>query len=140
MTLIVVPVDMLGMVWGDVEPKLQMAVDFSNGELTTKILYDKISNKDLLLIAVTEGETLVSAVTVEMRRYQTGKKILNICCAGGDRLEEWISMMDDKADELAIQHNCDEVYVIGRNGWVKRLKSLGYSQAYTVVTRKVKGK
>lgn len=129
--------EMIPIMWPLVEEKLSRAVAHSNGELSSdQVMKDMMSGK-MLLITVSNDEGIVAALALEQRDFPTGKRILNITLAGGSDSAEWIEQIDDITQKLAKDYKCDEVYIIGRKGWVRALKSIGYEVIHTVVGKKV---
>lgn len=127
----------LDAMWDMFAPFLQMAIDESHGELTLGGIRHKVMNKTLLLVGVIQDDELIAAVTYEQRTLETGKRIVFIHTAGGDSGMEWIEKAEALAVELAKSHDCSGVYIIGRKGWERRLKHLGYGHINTIIGKEV---
>lgn len=123
--------------WDEIEPFVQLAVNESNGELTTGIIKGKIELRELALATVYDEDELIAVVSFDIIDFDSGLKVLNIQCAGGSQLHDWMERIDSIANDLAKQHDCTKVYVIGRAGWTRKLKHIGYSIAHTVLSREV---
>jgi hypothetical protein len=133
----VIKKDLCRLVWHVVEPMIQAAIEHSNEELTTKSIYDKVIVGDMLLVNITEGDKILSAITLEKRDFPSGKSVLTICTAGGSDLYKWQHLIDKVSTDIAKENGCEEVYIIGRPGWQKMLISNGYELVHTVLSKKV---
>lgn len=129
--------EMIPLVWVTVEPMIQAAVDHSHGELSTEVILQRLLDQEMLLLTVCEGSKIMASVTVEKREFQTGKNILNVTTAGGSDLHIWMKFLDEVLDNLARDYGCEEVVIVGRAGWERMLKNIGYGKLHTVMSRKV---
>lgn len=136
----VIKKELCRLVWHVVEPMIQAAIEKSNEELTTKAIYDKVIKGDMLLVNITEGDKILSAVTLEKRDFDSGKSVLYICTAGGVDLYKWQNLIDEVSMDIARDSGCDEIYIIGRPGWQKMLTSNGYELVHTILRKKVGSK
>jgi hypothetical protein len=125
--------------WHEIEPLLELAIDKSNGELDMQSIKSRIDEKKIALCTIfdTDQKKLIAVLTFDMFTFDTGMKVLNIQCAGGERLDEWIDQVDEIANSMAKRHNCNKIYIIGRNGWARKLRERKYEHAHTVLSREV---
>lgn len=124
--------------WDELYSKLKLAVDHANGELDEPSVKYQVEEGDLLVAAVYEDEQLLAVVAFELLLFHTDKRVLNIQLAGGDSLDLWFERMDEVAQNIARARECTEVYIVGRAGWQRKLKQLGYSTVHTVLHKEVK--
>lgn len=124
--------------WDELYVKLKLAVDHANGELDEPSVKNQVEDGDLLLAAVYEDETLMAVVAFELLLFHTGKRVLNIQLAGGEGLDVWFERMDEVAQNIGRARDCSEVYIVGRAGWQRKLKQLGYETVHTVLRKEVK--
>ena len=124
--------------WDELYAFLKLAVDHSNGELDEASVKNQVEDGDLLVAAVYDDQTLVAVVAFELLLFTTGKRALNIQLAGGASLGAWFERMDEVANALANARDCSEVYIVGRAGWQRKLKHMGYKVAHTVLHKEVK--
>lgn len=125
--------------WHEVEPFIQRAVDESNGELSVDSIKEKVGNKEIVVLTIYDINIakLIAVVTFDIVTFDTGIRILNIQCAGGERVDEWFNEVDVIANAVAKRHDCSKIYVIGRNGWVRKLRHIGYQPVHAVISREV---
>jgi sulfur relay (sulfurtransferase) DsrF/TusC family protein len=124
--------------WDIIVPLIEKGVNYSHGELTSALVYQKLMNRELTLLVAFEDKAVIAALTLEQFEFETGKRVLNIQLAGGEGLSKWFHQMDQIINDIAKQYNCSQVYIIGRRGWVRALSSLGYNEAHTVLHKEVK--
>ena len=124
--------------WDELYAFMKLAVDHSNGELDEVSCKNQVEDGDLLVAAVYDDKTLVAVVAFELLLFTTGKRALNIQLAGGASLDDWFERIDEVSNMLAKSRECSEVYIVGRAGWQRKLKQLGYKVAHTVLHKEVK--
>lgn len=123
--------------WDEIAPFIQLAVYESNGELTLESVRLKVEAKEIAIATVYSDDQLVAAISFDIIDFESGLRVLNIQCAGGTFMDDWFEQVEAISNSLAKQHNCSKVYIIGRAGWVRKMKHLGYSVAHTVLTKEV---
>lgn len=132
------PLDVLRF-WPEIEPFVQMAIDHSNGEFSMEGIQKRIENKEIAVCTIFDSDIrkLIAVITFEMTNFDSGMKILTIQCAGGARMDEWIPQIDSIAISMARRHGCQKVYIVGRKGWERKLRDIGYEHAHTVLSKEV---
>ena len=128
---------MIPLVWVTVSPMIEKAIEHSNGELCINEILERLIKKEMILLTVSVESEIIAALTIEKREFPSGKSILNVTTAGGSDLNIWLGKINEVIDELAIEHGCSEIYIIGRAGWIKALKDIGYGKIHTVVSKKL---
>lgn len=124
--------------WDELYHFLGKAVEQSNGELDEVSVKNQVEDGDLLAAAVYDDQKMVAVVAFELLLFTTGKRVINIQLAGGDSLDDWFERMDEVAQALAKARDCSEVYIVGRAGWQRKLKQLGYQTVHTVLRKEVR--
>jgi len=128
---------MIPLVWHTVSHMVEMAIEHSNGELYLDDIYKRLLDNEMLLLTVSEGDRIIASLTVEKRDFPSGKRIMNVTTAGGADLHIWMESVNRAIDDLAKEHECSEIYIIGRPGWMRMLKNIGYEKIHTVVSKKI---
>ena len=123
--------------WGEIEPFIKMACDESNGELTPDVVKRKVEMHNVIIAVVYDDDKLVAAISYDIIDFESGMRALNIQCAGGDILDEWFEQIEAIANSLAKEHGCNNIYIIGRAGWARKMKGLGYKTIHTVIAKEV---
>lgn len=124
--------------WDEIEPFIQRAIDESNDEMNIDTVLNRIDKKELLLATVFKDGKLVAVVVYELTIFESGKRAIHIQLAGGDNMDEWFEQIEQIANDLAKVQDCSEVYIIGRKGWERQMKHLGYNHVHTIISKKVK--
>ena len=125
------------LLWDVVAPMLEKAIVHGNGETSLEIMLERFAEETMLLVVVHEGDEIIAAMTIEMRDFDTGKKVLVLSNCGGDRMHIWLQQVSDVMDELAKERGYDEIYLIGRPGWKRELVKHGYGLCHMVMSKKV---
>ena len=123
--------------WGEIEPFIKLACDESNGELTPDVVKRKVEMHNVIIAVVYDDDKLVAAISYDIIDFESGMRALNIQCAGGDILDEWFEQIEAIANSLAKEHGCNNIYIIGRAGWARKMKGLGYKTIHTVIAKEV---
>lgn len=123
--------------WDLIKPYLIQAIDESNGELDIDVIKKRIESKEVLLATVFDDSKLIAVCSFEMTTFESGKKVVHIQCAGGDDMDKWFEQIDNIATELAKTQDCLEVYIVGRKGWERQMKHLGYKHVHTIISKEV---
>lgn len=131
-------IDQINACWDELSSLLQKAIDYSNGELDIDSVKERILSGEIMVVVVFKDGNLIAAVTFEQIEFQTCKRVLNIQLAGGTDIELWFHDVEKIANGLAERYHCSDVYIIGRKGWVRKMKSLGYSEVHTILHKEVK--
>ena len=137
MIISAISVKLLPIVWPQIEPMLSKAVAHSNGEICISDIYERSISGDMLILTASSDDEILVALAIEKREFATGKAVLNVTLAGGERLKEWMEEIDKSLVQLAKDYNCSELYIVGRNGWDRALKHIGYGRVHTVVSKKI---
>lgn len=132
-----IPVDMVDSIWDDIAPKIEMAIEHSNGELTLSGILRRIKKKDMILLAITKKGVILAGITLEISVFDSGKRVLFLTTVGGSEIDTWLDKVSDAVESIGRDHNCEEIYISGRAAWARKLKRLGYGTIHTVVSKKL---
>jgi hypothetical protein len=129
------PQTLIEPMWSAVEPHLARVTDIVSDETTTKHIREKALTGEVLIIVICKGADIIAAMTADIRTYDTGLKALHIPQLGGDDFFEFRDQLDLVITAIAKDFGCDQLRVIGRRGWVKALKDLGWEEQYVVLKK-----
>jgi len=129
--------EMIKIIWPVVVGMIKLAIEESNEEISIDNIYHRLIDKDMILVTVAEDGEVIAAMTLERIVFNTGKTVLHLCTIGGDGYKKWWPLIDKVIDELAAEHDCEEIYIIGRPGWKRLLKDRGFNLVHTTLSRKV---
>lgn len=109
---------------------LEAALEYSNGTHTIDDVKAAIDADKLLLITHPQ-----CAMVFEIIVYPRMKVLHGFLC-GGDL--EAIKSFNPKLDTLARKLGCRKISIAGRHGWGRALKDIGYSHAFSVVSKELR--
>jgi hypothetical protein len=132
-----VPANMIELIWPKVEMLIERPILHSNGELCIHEIKKMLIASTMLLLTVQKDEDVLAAIAIERYTFPTGKRVLNITTAGGSELDLWMERILDTCESLAKEHDCEEVYIVGRHGWGRMLKKNGYDVIHTTLSKRV---
>lgn len=87
------------------------------------------------------GEDVVKLVLfTQVVMTPLGRELNILWCCGQD-LDEYIDYIDAVFEDFAKVQGCKEVRIVAaRPGWERKLKGLGYSKQWVVLSRSIKGR
>ena len=131
MNVLIVPQDDINKVFPIVRDYLDKAAKLSGGRYTIEEVYENVRfNNQQLWIAFNDTEIVASAVT-ELISYSKIKTLVGHFIGGKD-LESWKQPIVDALAKFAKAEGCDRIEFMGRRGWGKPLKKIGWQESYRV--------
>ena len=121
--------------WDFAAPLIQQALDKTRGEETLESVKHDLKAKDSQLWII--GESGACVTTIEQ---YPNKRILRACQLGGRNMNDWITGLVQVLIIFAKENDCDHFDIVGRDGWVKQLKQLGFEKQYTVTSYELRRK
>lgn len=131
-----IPTRHVPQVWPLCEGMIEKAVDYANGRVTTRGIYDRLLDRDLQLWCVIRDDEILAACITKVSRFPAVKS----CCimyAGGTELDSWMSRILDTVETWAKELECDVLEVNGRRGWVRKLKDQGFREISVTVEKRL---
>ena len=126
-----VPAEAVGVVWSDVEPMLQKAIDSSGGYYNTAVILDGIFKGVLGLWVVLDDLKPIAALTTRVDKMPNAT-VLVMDWIGGTRMKEWLPLAQNTFEQYARDNGCTELHGYGRKGWDRFLSAHGWKPAHTV--------
>ena len=125
------------MVWPNVAPLLEKAIDRGDGTMTLDGLRSMCETRDgqLWVILGDTQESCAAAVTAIQN--SDALRYLLILALGGMDMYAWIHALDETLSRFAKAHGCSQVRLIGRPGWARVLESIGAKQVSVVLAKEV---
>ena len=135
-----VPYEFVDDIWGKAEPFLKRAVDTSMGRYDMPSLYaDVKSGRQQLWLYHDKNEEIVSAMTTQFIYYPL-RVNLSVAFLGSDDKsfspDDWVAHMEQVMDWAKI-HGCSAVEVVGRKGWARLFKKIGFVETFTTIEAEV---
>ena len=127
-------------IWPKVEPFLKKGVDASRGRFDMPSLYREITTgAQHLWIFVKDDDEVVAAMTTQFVYYPLR---VNLCVPfiGSDDesigKDDWRRMML-KLIEWAKLYGCSAVEALGRRGWTRVFRDIGFEESFVNIEREV---
>lgn len=98
-------------------------------------VFDRCLKGAMQCWALSNGEIQLIIVS-EIIHYDTGK-VLRFIAAFGTGIDRYLEAAKDVFPRVARSQGCTGYEVIGRDGWGKKLKPLGFKRRFTVFYRPV---
>lgn len=129
----------LAVVWPEVSGWLQASLDEFPTLLVVDDLRDGLLHHRYTLWTVSFGHQTHAAAVTEIVH---GKfSIVNILAMGGppndSAMESWVESFTSRMVDFARKANCHYVVEMGRKGWTRVLKPLGWEEGPIAMIRKV---
>jgi len=120
--------------WARIFPQIKDSLNNTGNEQNPLHVYDKIKNKNYILLVVMEGRGVLAHVTLEKGEVPN-KTFLNVVTCGGEKLKTWLGDILKVIEKIAKEMNCQSIYMAGRRGWEKVLTD--YQPTFTVFTKEL---
>lgn len=127
--------DTIKMYWPQIVGMLER-VPHTWSVYTLESLYCRALNGDMQ-IWVVGRDSIVMVVFTQVATYPA-KRLLEIVWAGGNKvIPDSLPILDATLERFAELQKCDEMLVLGRSGWERVLKSIGFRRHSVVLSRPV---
>lgn len=124
-------------VWHLIEPHIARVTEIVDDETTPMHIKEKALIGEVLIITISEGDKIIAALTADIRTYDTGMKALHLPHLGGDKFFQWRDQLNIVVNAIAKDFDCQQLRIVGRRGWVKALKDLGWEEQYVVLKKDI---
>jgi hypothetical protein len=98
----------------------------------TDDLHSMIEDGETLALVVAKDAKIIAALGLNLVSHPKKRECV-ILIAGGDAIDEWLEHVNEAIIGLAKEQQADSVVIHGRDGWVRKLKHLGYEKQYITV-------
>lgn len=119
--------------WEWIEPYIEMALEYSLGELSADEIKEDAIKGIFLVLAFLRGDEVLGVITVETVVYSR-TKIVCVPHVGGKEIDSWCDLMVETVSSLAKEQGAKTVISYGRRGWLKKLKPHGFKEQYTILS------
>lgn len=121
------------LIWPEVQPFLESALFYSEGEYHISDIYNLLMYHKMQLWVATLPDGLHGCAVTEILNYPQ-KQICSMVLMAGHSLDAW-EQIADMIEQWAYDEGCDLVRNCARPGWKRRAAKHGYSQSYVVFTK-----
>lgn len=124
--------------WPEIKPFIEQALEHSRGEMSADDCMTRtgLGLGLMWMVYNVQTRTLVGAAYTENIDY--GKKqSLRIVALGGKEFDNWSRKLDRMLCEYATAERLNFVELVGRHGWARKLKTMGYEPVYVVCLKEL---
>ena len=115
-------------IWPKIEPWIISALDHGGGLMTLRDVYQGLLGRNMKLWLAVDGDEVKACCITQITMY-SAERHLTLLIAGADAgaggLDEWPAF-HDVLENYAKVLECEAMEFIGRAGWKRRVKELGY--------------
>lgn len=131
MIVSMVPIEYVDREWGRVANLLCKAIVYSGGRWDIGSVYQEIkAGNQHLFIVYDEDEEEMKAAWTSKFVYHPGVKSLQTLFIGGSGYDKWFHEVNEFIKNWAKDNDCKFVEFIGRKGWERKLKKIGWTPEY----------
>ena len=121
-----------------IDKYLDKVIPYTGGRYAREDILEGIENRILdLWVPINVEKNTVDGVVVTQFTVYPRKKDFTILLCCGDYLNEWYDPLFELLYQVASLNKCDLAEVLGRKGWVRKLKDLGFKQTMWIVEREI---
>ena len=137
-SIVMIPPNIIELLWDKIEPHVQRVVDASAGEITAETIKLKAQSGASTFILIADGTNVVAVNTVEVCIYDSGLKALLIPVVGGNEAFEWGPAFLEFCNQIAKDLGCKEMRGFStRESWKRVLKDYGWYESHFIIKRDV---
>ena len=136
-----IPIEYVDGVWPEVSIVLKKGVDASRGRYDMNAVYEDIMKESQHLWVIFRGDNeILASFTTQFCYYPLKMNLSVVFCGSNESMGgvsgNWIRAME-LLKEWAKVFGCDAIEIVGRRGWLKVFKSIGFEESYITVESKV---
>jgi hypothetical protein len=131
--VVAIPPENIDQFWPVLEPMYSQALEkMAWDQYDTDDLHSMIEDGETLALVVAKDAKIIAALGLNLVSHPKKRECV-ILIAGGDAIDEWLEPVNEAIIGLAKEQQADSVVIHGRDGWVRKLKHLGYEKQYITV-------
>jgi len=132
-----VPLQVLDIVWPDVEALLTPAIQTAGSKFEAADVKQNIESGMLVLWLVVDGTKPVAAITTRIIEYP-GCRAMALDWIGGRRMREWLPLAQATIEQFAAGNGCTHLEGYGRKAWGRWLERYGWKPDYIAYKMELK--
>lgn len=130
-------------VWPKIRKYVVGVEEIADGRATVIDIFSDIMDGKMLLWVVfkTDPETndteFLAFSCTSIRDYPK-KRVLFIDYIGGDNMDLWLGNLNETLSTFGASQECEGLEAIGRRGWERAIKKIGWLPVYTIYEKNFK--
>ena len=122
-----------------IDKYLSKVIPYTGGRYAKEDIVSGIENKAFdLWVPLNLKDNKIDGVVVTQFTVYPRKKVFTILLCCGDNLNKWYDPLFEMLYQYAAGAGCDLAEVVGRKGWIRKLKDIGFKQSMWIVEREIK--
>lgn len=126
--LAAIPRESVSVMWPLIEPGINEMMAHGVGYVSKQQILDAAIAGDTLLFVLISDDSLTPLATIICHVVTGEKRIFEISMTWGREMNAWFDTAYDGLLKVALELKCDIVAMTGRRGWVRQLRSRGFSE------------
>lgn len=135
--LAAIPRESVDMMWPIVRPGIEKMLAHGIGMHTEQQIYDAAVAGDMLLFVVVQDDSMEPLAVLVCNVDAGEHRIFQVGMAWGENMNEWFDIAYKSLLKVAIELKCTIVAITGRRGWVRYLRSRGFSEKMVTVIKEI---
>ncbi len=135
--LAAIPRESVDVMWPIVRPGINKMLAKGIGLHTEQQIYDAARAGDMLLFVVVQDDSLEPLATLICTVTEGEQRVFEVGMAWGENLNEWFDTAYDSLLKVALELKCTIVAITGRRGWIRYLRSRGFSEKMVTVIKEI---
>ena len=115
-------------VWPHVVDHIVKSIRYGWGECEAEDFLDRLLLGKWRLWVVLEDQQIVASATIELVNYPRARAV-RVITLGGSRSKRWLKFLLTELKKLAAETGSVAIEGVGRPGWTRALKSLGFEES-----------
>ncbi len=136
-----IPIEYIDGVWPEASILLKKGVEASRGRYDMDALYADITKESQHLWVIFRGDDeMLASFTTQFCYYPKKMNLSIVFCGSNESMGgvsgNWTHAMG-MLREWAKAFGCDAIEIVGRRGWLKVFKPIGFEESYITIESKV---
>ena len=135
--LAAIPRESVAVMWPVVEPGIEEMLEKGIGILSKQQVYDNAVAGEQLLFVLVADDSLVPMATIICHVCIGERRVFEVSMTWGRDMNIWFDTAYDGLLKVAIELKCEIVAVTGRRGWIRQLRSRGFSEKMVTLIKEL---
>lgn len=131
---VAIPAADIGRVWHLIEPDVERALDYAQGEMLGEDVRAGIEAGHMLAVLFYQDDEYLAVAVAELID-RPRMRVCNVPILAGKRMDLWLGYGVEQVSRVAKEHGAQRLYGCGRTGWTRALAPHGFKPAYTLTAR-----
>lgn len=122
--------------WPDIVRALECVPHIWEDDYDLDVLYQEVLDHKVQVWGIGDSGKWKVVLFTDVVQNTKGKT-LRLFLAFGQGLDKFIPMLDATLEKFARVQGCNTIAVVGRQGWIRKLRAIGFRKELTIISRPV---